>query len=259
MNFWTHTLHLLGSGATAYILSRNLCDRQSRPNLLAGFQLAEAGSVPFLEKLSRRAADEGDEWLAERLQRHANDERRHAQIFSQALKRLNKQAISLSDRAASDAKASDTSETNAGDTPPRRRTFFAVYYDGYSKEDLAAEAIDWTVFLASTHILELDACRDFMGMVRSLTGDSAEPHLRDGLLSIANDEKRHAAYLYEALERQMSAMEVTAVVEQWRSRKVDAMFAMVQNFMQQQGKMQELAQDGAPVEEPEAAIAAHTT
>jgi rubrerythrin len=251
MNLWMHTLHLLGSGATAYILSRNLCDRQSRPNLLAGFQLAEAGSVPFLEKLSQRASQEGDDWLADRLQRHASDERRHAQIFSQALKRLNKHAITPSDRASSNSNASEQSATEQ----PRRRTFFSVYYDGYSKDDLAADAIDWTVFLASTHILEHDACRDFMGMARSLSGTPADQPLRDGLLSIAKDEERHAAYLYEALERRMPASDVTTVVEQWRSRKVEAMFAMVQNFMQQQGKMHELAQDGAPVEEPEAAIA----
>ncbi len=237
-----HTLHLFGSGATAYILSRNLCDRQTRPNLLAGFQLAEAGSVPYLETLSQRAAAEGDEWLAERLRRHANDERRHAQIFSQALNRLNKQAITPGDRT--------TSQTKADSEQPRRRTFFSVYYDGYTKTDLEAEKIDWPVFLASTHILELDACRDFLGMVRSLTGVNADPHLKDGLLSIAKDEERHAAYLYEALGRRMSASAVTAVVDEWRSRKVEAMVAMVQNFMQQQGKMQELSQDGAPVEEP---------
>ena len=93
MNFLTPLLHLAGSGAVAFISARSLRDLQTRPNVLAGFQLAESGSVPFLEALRDRAQAEGNSWLAERLDRHASDERRHGQIFAHALKQLNKQVI----------------------------------------------------------------------------------------------------------------------------------------------------------------------
>jgi len=62
----------------------------TRPNVLAGFQLAESGSVPF-EALSQRAARR---YLACRETcKHASDETRHGQIFAHALKQLNKQVI----------------------------------------------------------------------------------------------------------------------------------------------------------------------
>ena len=93
MNLLTHVLHLVGSGAIAYFSASQIRDPLTRPNVLAGFQLAESGSVPFLEALSQRAATEGDTWLAEKLAKHASDENRHGQIFANALKQLNKQVI----------------------------------------------------------------------------------------------------------------------------------------------------------------------
>ena len=39
---------------------------QTRPNTLAGFQMAESGAVPFLTTLAERAKAEGDNWLAEK-------------------------------------------------------------------------------------------------------------------------------------------------------------------------------------------------
>jgi len=67
MNIFTYALHLVGSAATAYVYARQIRDPLTRPNIVAGFQLAESGSVPFLEALRDRAAAEGDAWLAERL------------------------------------------------------------------------------------------------------------------------------------------------------------------------------------------------
>ena len=85
MNFFTHVLHLVGSSAVAYFTATQIRDPLTRPNILAGFQLAESGSVPFLEALSQRAAAEGDTWLAEKLEKHAADESRHGRIFAHAL------------------------------------------------------------------------------------------------------------------------------------------------------------------------------
>lgn len=78
-----------------------------------------------------------------------------------------------------------------------RRPFFAAYFEGYSQESLKPQNIDWIVFLASTYILELDAGKDFARMAKVLPEDDPNSkNLKQGILSIAKDETRHAAYLY---------------------------------------------------------------
>ncbi|NJN87519.1 MAG: ferritin-like domain-containing protein [Leptolyngbyaceae cyanobacterium SL_7_1] len=240
MNVLTQLLHLVGSSAVAYITANNIRNSQTRPNVLAGFQLAESGSVPFLEALSQRAAAEGNDWLAERLDRHAQDEKRHGQIFAHGLKQLNKQVIDLK----------GIPETTAEGKPDdrRRSPFFEAYFEGYSQADLKPQAIDWTVFFASTYILELDASKDFVRMANALPDDAVNANLRKGILSIANDEKGHAAYLHEALQRQLPYGEVQRATDEWRTRKVNAMMSMVGNLIQKQGQIPSLVQDGVPVE-----------
>ena len=241
MNLLMQTLHLLGSGASAYITARSLYDPKTRPDLLAGFQLAEAGAVPFLEALSHRALAEGDAWLAERLSRHANDERRHSQIFAQALKQLNKQLIDLNPSADQKAEGNPSEQ--------RRSPFMEAYYEGYAKADLSPEKIDWVMFMLSTHILEFDAGKDFVRMAEILPeSDLASMNLKKALLSIASDEKRHAAYLLEAAQRRLPYVEVSRLVDHWRERKVKALMAMVGGLLSRQGKIPSLARDGVPVE-----------
>ncbi|MGF1490909.1 MAG: ferritin-like domain-containing protein [Microcoleaceae cyanobacterium] len=236
MNLQTQFLHIVGSGASAYMMARNIRDTQTRPNLLAGFQMAEAGSVPFLETLRDRAATEGDTWLAEQLTNHAHDERRHGKIFAQALKRLNKRAMTPEELA----------ETRR-DSSEQRSPFFDAFFKGYPSEALKAEKIDWLVFMGSTYILELDASKDFVRMAHALPADSVDTvNTRKGILSIAQDETRHAAYLYEALHRRLPAIEAMKVIDQWRQRKTDALLAMTGNFIQRQGQMRSMVQDAAP-------------
>jgi rubrerythrin len=243
MNFFTQMLHLVGSGAVAFITARNMRDPLTRPNTLASLQLAESGSVPFLEALRDRATAEGDTWLAEKLTRHANDERRHGQIFANALKQLNKQVI--------DFKKLPKPAENAGEQ--KRNPFFDAYFEGYTQAQLKPEAIDWITFLASTYILELDASKDFVRMANVLPEDeSVSANLKKGILSVASDETGHAAYLREALERRLPDGEVDAVIDSWRTRKVNAMLAMVGSFMQKSGKSPSLVQDGVPTEMAEA-------
>jgi rubrerythrin len=237
MNFLTSLLHLAGSGATAYILARNLRDPLTRPNTLAGFQLAESGSVPFLEALSQRASKEGDNWLAEKLSIHAADECRHGQIFAHGLKQLGKEVINFKNLNENKSKQD------------RRSPFFESYFEGYSQEDFKPENIDWIVFMGSTYILELDASKDFARMANVLPEDEAiDRNLKKGILSIAADETRHAAYLREAMERRLSTKEVETIIDQWRTRKVNATWAMVGNFIQKGGQTNNFVQDGAPTE-----------
>ncbi|HIK18838.1 MAG TPA: ferritin-like domain-containing protein [Leptolyngbyaceae cyanobacterium M33_DOE_097] len=247
MNLFTQLLQIIGSGAVAYISARNLRDLQTRPNTLAGLQLAESGSVPFLEQLRDRALAEGNTWLGEQLERHANDERRHGQIFAHALKHLNKQVIDFK----------DVPEKTADGKPDARRRspFFVAFFKDYNREDLLPENITWEVFLASTYILELDASKDFVRMAHAVPDDNPrDRNLRLSMLSVAQDETRHAAYLKEAMERMLPAARVEQLIDEWRERKVNAMLAMVGQFLQRSGNMPSLVKDGAPVEvDPEIA------
>jgi rubrerythrin len=241
MNLFTQVLHLVGSGATAYITARNLRDLRTRPDMLAGFQMAESGSVPFLEALQQRAMSEGDIWLAEKLAKHAQDERRHGQIFAHALKQLNKQVI--------DFKSLPEKSADGKPDERRRSPFFAAYFQGYSQTDLRPENIDWIVFFASTYILELDACKDFVRMANALPDtDTASANLKKGLLSIASDEEGHAAYLREAMERRLPYVDVVNLIDEWRTRKVEALLAMVTNLLQKGGRLPSMARDGVPTE-----------
>ncbi|MDX2097150.1 MAG: ferritin-like domain-containing protein [Leptolyngbyaceae cyanobacterium bins.59] len=241
MNFLTYCLHVLGNGASAYITARHLCDPLTRPTLLAGFHLAEAGSVPFLEALSDRAKAEGDLWLADQLARHASDERRHGQIFAHGLKQHNKQLI--------DFKSIPEKQPNGEADDRRRSPFFEAYFEGHTPERMKPDRIDWIDFMGSTYILELDASKDFVRMANVLS--ETQPltaSLKKGILSVAQDETRHAAYLYEALERRLSPVQVTEVIDIWRTRKVNALFAMVGGLLKRGGQMPSLVQDGVPSE-----------
>ena len=241
MNFFTHVLHLVGSSAVAYFTANQIRDPLTRPNVLAGFQLAESGSVPFLEALGQRAAAEGDIWLAEKLAKHAADESRHGQIFAHALTQLNKQVI--------DFKSLPKTTTDAKPDERRRSPFFEAYFEGYSSDQFNASEADWTVFMASTYILELDASKDFARMANVLPEDEpTSRNLKKGMLSIANDETGHAAYLYEAMTRRMPVADVQKLVDEWRTRKVNAMLAMVGGLLQRSGKPPSLVQDGVPAE-----------
>lgn len=240
MNFFTYLMHLAGSGVSAYYYATQIRDLKTRPNILAGFQLAESGSVPFLTALSDRAAAEGDIWLAEKLALHAKDETKHGQIFAHALKQLNKEVIDFKNRPQN---------TKENKSQQRRSPFFATFFEGYSPEQLKPAVIDWNVFMGSTYILELDASRDFEQMANVLPeNDPASRNLKLGMLSIAKDETGHAAYLYEAMTRRMSAVDVQKLVDEWRTRKVNALLAFAGGMLQRQDNTPKLVQDSAPTE-----------
>ncbi|MBD2215303.1 ferritin-like domain-containing protein [Nostoc linckia FACHB-104] len=238
MNLLTYVMHLVGSGAFAYYSAAQIRDSKTRPNILAGFQLAESGSVPFLTALSERAAAEGDTWLAQKLKQHASDETRHGQIFAHGLKQLKKQVIDWK---------SQPQTTSTDQSQQQRSPFFAAFFEGYSPEQLKPAVIDWNVFMGSTYILELDASKDFPRMAKALPDD--EPiarNLKLGILSVAKDETTHAAYLYEAMTRRMSLTQVQELIDEWRTRKVNATFAFASNLLQGKSPNRSLVQDSMP-------------
>lgn len=239
MDFVTSILNTIGSGFTAYILASRIRDPLTRPNTLAGLQMAESGAVPFLTKLAERAATEGDTWLAEKLTIHAEDEKRHGQIFAHGLKQLGKQV-----KTVDEIKQETQKKQKSKNSSP----FFEQFYRGYESESLKAENIDWLVFMASTYILELDASKDFVRMANALPDNEPKSrNLRESILSVARDETRHAAYLYEAMQRKLPQAEVEKLATDWRKRKIDAMFAMIGNTLNGDNT-RSLVKDGAPSE-----------
>ena len=246
MDFITSILNTIGSGATAYILANRLRDPQTRPNTLAGFQMAESGAVPFLTTLAERATEEGDTWLAQKLTIHAADEKRHGQIFAHGLKQLGKEVRTMEEMKAETNSKSDKAKNSS--------PFFGKFYRGYDPADLKAEKIDWLVFMASTYILEFDASKDFARMATALPDNEQKSrNLQQSIQSVAEDETRHAAYLYEAMQRRLPQVEVDALVADWRKRKIDAMFAMVGDMIQSGGNSRSLVKDGAPTENEQTA------
>ncbi len=241
MNFLTQLLHIAGSGAIAYITSSSVRDPKSRPNVLAGFQMAESGSVPFLEALRDRAKAEGDDWLAVRLDKHASDEKRHGQIFAHGLKQLNKKVIDFT-------KLQQKKVVDGRPDEQKRSPFFAAYFEGFSQDDLKPQNLDWTVFLASTYILEFDASKDFVRIANALPSDPVSANLKKGILSVAEDETGHAAYLRETLERRLGVAKTQQLIDEWRTRKVNALMATVQNFVQKGGDMGQMTEEGSPVD-----------
>lgn len=241
MNPFTPILQLAGAGAAAYLLSSQIRDEKTRPNVLAGFYFAESGSVPYLTKLRDRARAEGDTWLADQLTRHVNDERRHGQIFANALKQLGKEPISPETMKAS-------TETEDRE---QRSPFFDAYYRGYSRDDLKPEVIDWQVFLGSTHILEADACADFRHMAAAIDGVPGMDKIQTGITSVAADEARHASYLREAIQRRYGYFATESLINEWRSRKTAALLAMMGGFIERRGQMRTMAQDRVEPSEAE--------
>jgi rubrerythrin len=223
MNSVTYLLHLICSGVSAYLAAYLIRDPLTRPNALAEAELAESGSVPYFQALSVRAAAEGDAWLAEKLASHAADEERHGRIFAHALKQHIGEKWEV----------------------PKRNVFYALYLKEYSPASLQPHTIDWSVFMGSMYILELDASKEIARMANVLPeSDRLTANLKKGLSSIAKDEVRHAAYLYEAMQRRMSQNAVERTINKWRTRQVQAYVTMAMDVIQKE-KRPAMAQDGA--------------
>ncbi len=223
MNIVTYLLHLICSGVSAYLAAYLIRDPLSRPQALAEAELAESGSVPYFQALSDRAAAEGDSWLADKLASHAADEERHGKIFAHALKQHIGEKWEV----------------------PKRNVFYTLYLKEYSPANLQPQTIDWSVFLGSMYILELDASKEIARMANVLPeSDRLTANLKKGLSSIAQDEVRHAAYLYEAMQRRMGQDAVERTINEWRNRQIQAYITMAMDVIQGVERPS-MVQDGA--------------
>lgn len=211
MNIVTYLLNLICSGVSAYLAAYLIRDPLTRPNALAEAELAESGSVPYFQALSARAAAEGDAWLAEKLASHAADEERHGKIFAHALKQHIGEKWEI----------------------PKRNIFYTLYLQEYSLASLQPHTIDWSVFMGSMYILELDASKEIARMANVLPeSDRLSANLKKGLSSIAKDEVRHAAYLYKAMQRRMSQDTVDRIINEWRTRQIQAYLTIAMDVIQ---------------------------
>lgn len=214
-------MYLASSGAVAYYTASQIRDSKTRRNMLTGLYLSETSSIKFLSTLSERANNEGDFWLAEKLKNHAADESKHSKILAHTLKQIDKN-IDL-----------DNINQYQNDSKENEVNLFSAYFNGYSREQLAPYCIDWNIFFASTYIMEFDASKDFARMAKVLPENDSSignlKYLKLGLLSIAEDEKSHAAYLYDAMMRKMNVTQVETLVEEWRVRKVNAIFQIIKS------------------------------
>jgi rubrerythrin len=186
-------------------------------------------TLPLLQTLRKRAILEGDFWLSEKLEVHIRDEKRHAKILTQALKHHGKKLIDLLPRKFQEKQP---------------KAFFDAYFAGYSQEQLKAENINWLVFLGNAYILELDAHKDFTQLSKVLPEDDFPSRaLKRGLFTIAQDEKRHAAYLYEAMQRKLKPFQVESLVNEWRKRKVSAIWSAITDLIINHQEPATLVQD----------------
>jgi len=76
-----------------------------------------------------------------------------------------------------------------------------------------------------------------------LSGVAGMEKIQAGILSVSEDEQRHATYLQEAMLRRYGYFGTESLVSKWRSRKVDALMAMVGGMIERRGEMRPLAQD----------------
>lgn len=218
--------NLLVTGASAYFFSNSIRDSRTRPDTFATLLLSEKQTCDYLKKLKQRAISEDDDWLAERLARHAKDEKQHCQFFAGALERLEYEICE------------DLNSTDLGTT-----AFYVRYYEGYSLKEIEAENVDWATFFASTYVVEIDGYRDMRIMAQALPNESNYRYLTKGLLKVASDEREHARYLYQALCRcTNSENQAKKLVEKWKVKKTKAVMALIEDSIKQamEGKKQSL-------------------
>lgn len=213
MDFLTQILDLTGKGAKAYVLARQIRDQKTRPHILTSLYLSESSSVPYLEALHQRAKSEGKEWLSQQLQMHASDEKKHSRIFAYALEKYGKKV--------------EPFDPNSQSSEQKASPLFIAYFKGYDRKQLIPENIDWSLYAASTYVLEASSAKDYKLMAQALPEDNLqERKLKMSLLSIAKDEARHANYLHEVLTRSWPSPKVKEILDFWQARQAKALWAM---------------------------------
>ncbi len=189
--------HYLFIGFSAIYYSQSTANPQRRPHLFASLALQEAEGSRTVGYIREAKAADIPQWLDEQMQRHINDEVRHAQIFTKAVEREG-YYIDL------DSKAAQQSLSSVGEASMRR------YHE---VEDLAAAPLSH--LLASVLLAEELGVRGFRCILKSLPDHLTAT--RAAVESVLKDEEYHVRYLTDALRH----FRATVVVDAYR-RDIEA-------------------------------------
>lgn len=191
---------LLLAGLTGFYYGRSAADPKRRPNLFASFALQEAEGSRTLEKIRDCKAAEIPSWLDELMQRHINDEVRHARIFTKAVEWEGCQIDK-------DCQAAQSAMDSVGEGSFKR----------FHKTENLAE-VPLTNLLAGILVAEEAGVRGFRCVLQVLPESMV--NTRVAIASVLQDEKRHVQYLRDALYR----LGGTEIAEQFRRDIEDRIF-----------------------------------
>lgn len=184
---------LLFAGFSAVYYTQNTVDPKRRPNMFASLALQEDEGSRTVAQIREAKASEIPLWLDEQMQRHIQDEVRHAQIFTKAVEREG-YVIDM------DSEAAERSINSIG----------AASLQRYHKVDNLAEA-PLPNLLSSVLLAEELGVRGFRCILKALPDDLTIT--RAAIESVLQDEERHVRYLSDAL-RYFRASHVAAEYRQ---------------------------------------------
>lgn len=170
---------LLLAGLSGYFYGKSASDPRQRPNLFASLALQEAEGSRTLEKIRTAKADEIPAWLDELMQRHIQDESRHARIFDRAVAQ---EGCEIDQESQAAISAMDS----VGEGSLKRF---------HKREDLAE--VPLTSLLAGILVAEEAGVRAFRTILHVLPESMQQT--RAGVESVLRDEERHVRYLSDAL------------------------------------------------------------
>jgi rubrerythrin len=172
---------LLTAGLIGYVYGKRSADPARRPNLLAALSLQEERGGETLAQILEAKQQEIPDWLCPLLERHIQDEARHARIFARAVEHEGYRI----DREGSYAQKV-LEAVGEGST---------IHF--HKAESLAE--IPLSRLLAGILLAEEGGVRLFKVLIRSLPQELTAT--RAGVQSVLQDEIRHVRYLNETLQR----------------------------------------------------------
>ncbi len=192
---------LLTAGLIGYVYGKRSADPARRPNLLAALSLQEERGGETLAQILEVKQQEIPDWLYPLLERHIQDEARHARIFARAVEH--------------EGYRIDREGTYAQKVLEAVGEGSTIHF--HQAESLAE--IPLPRLLAGILLAEEGGVRLFKVLIRSLPQELTAT--RAGVQSILQDEIRHVRYLNETLQR----LGDTQLVEEFRQRMLQQILA----------------------------------
>jgi hypothetical protein len=206
---------LLTAGLIGYVYGKRSADPLRRPDLLAALSLQEEKGGETLAQILEAKQPEIPDWLYPLLERHIQDEARHARIFARAVEyegyRIDRENAYAQKVLEAVGEGSVTH---------------------FHKTESIAE-IPLSRLLAGILLAEEGGVRLFKVLMRSLPQELTAT--RAGVHSVLQDEVRHVRYLNETLQR----LGDTQSVEEFRQRMLKQVLADFGKIFERMNKNQE--------------------